>query len=65
MQWDALMETKYHGHACECETSISLALHPELVQMGCARRGGGAPRNRLSSIPAAFAGVKRKARAKG
>jgi len=56
-QWDALLETSYHGHACECETSISLALHPELVQMDRVWRRGGAPRNRLSAIPAAFAGI--------
>ncbi len=31
--WDALLETRHHGHACECETSISLANHPELVKM--------------------------------
>jgi len=56
-QWDAMMETPYHGHACECETSISLALHPELVKMNRVRRRGGAPLNRLAAIPAAFTGI--------
>ena len=28
-----VMETTEHGHACECETSVSLHLHPELVRM--------------------------------
>ena len=32
-QWQAIVETPVHGHACECETSISLANHPELVDM--------------------------------
>jgi len=32
-QWQAIVETPVHGHACECETSISLANHPDLVKM--------------------------------
>jgi Uncharacterized protein, putative amidase len=28
-----VMETAEHGHACECETSLSLYVHPELVRM--------------------------------
>jgi creatinine amidohydrolase len=31
------------GHACEMETSVLLALHPELVDMSRARRGGPGP----------------------
>jgi creatinine amidohydrolase/Fe(II)-dependent formamide hydrolase-like protein len=33
-QWQELLETEVHGHVCECETSISLANHAHLVQMG-------------------------------
>ncbi len=29
----SLMETELHGHACECETSVALYSHPELVRM--------------------------------
>lgn len=32
-EWRAITETEYHGHACECETSITLANYPELVHM--------------------------------
>jgi creatinine amidohydrolase len=32
-EWKAIIETPKHGHACECETSISLANHPNLVKM--------------------------------
>lgn len=32
-RWQSLLDTREHGHACECETSISLANHPELVKM--------------------------------
>lgn len=31
--WNAVVETNLHGHACECETSISLANHEHLVHM--------------------------------
>jgi len=27
-----VLETKEHGHACECETSVALHLHPQLVR---------------------------------
>lgn len=32
-QWSQVLETELHGHACECETSISLANHAHLVKM--------------------------------
>ncbi len=32
-EWKALLDTDEHGHACECETSISLANHAHLVRM--------------------------------
>ncbi len=31
--FQALLQTDLHRHACECETSISLANHPHLVKM--------------------------------
>lgn len=31
--WKRTCETTEHGHACECETSISLANHADLVKM--------------------------------
>jgi creatinine amidohydrolase len=58
-QWNAVVETSHHGHACECETSISLANHPELVKMGCvpAEHAGDA-RERLAAIkPSGFSAV--------
>ena len=52
--WAAIVETPLHGHACECETSISLANHPELVKMDRVpeepaepRRPPGGPAGRL------------------
>ena len=32
-RWQETCETEEHGHACECETSISLANHAHLVKM--------------------------------
>jgi len=32
-RWNSLLETKLHGHACECEPSCMLAVDPALVKM--------------------------------
>ena len=37
--WNAILETSEHAHACECETSISLANHPQLVHLERLPRG--------------------------
>jgi len=55
--WDAIVETKLHGHACECETSISLANHPELVQMDKVLADPADPLGRLKDIPANHSGI--------
>jgi creatinine amidohydrolase len=44
-------------HACECETSISLANHPELVKMDRLPAEPAGPLNRLNDLPATFAGI--------
>ncbi len=57
-QWQAVLETSLHGHACECETSISLANHPELVKMERLPAEPGDPLERLSGIkPSGFTGI--------
>ena len=50
-QWNALLETPVHGHACECETSISLANHPHLVKMDAIAGRKADPLGRLDHIP--------------
>lgn len=40
---EGICETDVHGHACECETSISLANHPELVKMDQVPKEPGVP----------------------
>jgi creatinine amidohydrolase len=54
--WNALLETEVHGHACECETSISLANHAELVHMDRVQPGT-QPLERLKNVPGAYSGI--------
>jgi creatinine amidohydrolase len=54
--WNALLDTTNHNHACECETSISLANHPELVHMDRVPAEPADPLNRLN-IFANFSGI--------
>jgi creatinine amidohydrolase len=55
--WDEIVETKLHGHACECETSISLANHPALVKMDRVLADPADPLGRLKGIPANHSGI--------
>ena len=55
--WVEIVETPLHGHACECETSISLANHPELVKMDKVLPDPAAPLGRLKDVPANFSGI--------
>jgi creatinine amidohydrolase len=54
--WKAQLETKVHGHACECETSISLANHAHLVHMDRVAPGTH-PLGRLAHVPGAYSGI--------
>lgn len=55
--WHAILETPVHGHACECETSISLANHPHLVQMERIPPASALPMKRLDLGMPTFTGV--------
>jgi creatinine amidohydrolase len=55
-QWNAIVETELHGHACECETSVSLANHAELVHMDRVAPGT-RPLGRLAHVPGAYSGI--------
>lgn len=52
----SIVESEFHGHACECETSISLANHADLVHMERVQPGTH-PLNRLSHVPGAYSGI--------
>jgi len=54
--WQQTCETSLHGHACECETSISLANHPELVHIERIS-GNGQPLERLKGLRNAYSGI--------
>ena len=56
-EWDALIESDVHGHACECETSMSLAIHPELVDLDAIPAEGTRPLKRLKDVPHMYTGV--------
>ena len=52
-----IVETTNHGHACECETSISLANHPELVKMDRVPAEPADPLKRMSALTGNFSGI--------
>lgn len=56
-RWGELCETSLHGHACECETSISLANHEQLVKMERVPQEPGDPLRRMQSVPSCFSGI--------
>mgnify|MGYP005843556885 CR=1 FL=1 len=56
-EWQAIVETPYHGHACECETSISLANHPHLVHMERVPQVPGDPLGRMKDLPPTANGI--------
>ncbi|NLV74321.1 MAG: creatininase family protein [Chloroflexi bacterium] len=55
--WKALLETEQHGHACECETSITMANYPELVKMEDVEAEPALPLGRARDVPGAYLGV--------
>lgn len=56
-QYKKVCETNIHGHACECETSVSLANHPELVKMDQLKPDTSYPLKRLAHIDNLFSGL--------
>lgn len=53
-EWDALLETPVHGHACECETSLILAHRPDLVKMDRLPEKPADPLRRMEHLANAF-----------
>ena len=53
----AILETKHHGHACECETSTTLASFPELVKMEQVPESGGGALGRLAEFKGNYSGI--------
>jgi creatinine amidohydrolase len=55
--WQALLETTIHGHACEIETSVSLANHPHLVKMDRVPQEPATPLGRMANLPPTYSGI--------
>jgi creatinine amidohydrolase len=55
--WQAICETTLHGHACECETSISLANHGHLVKMDSVPAEPAMPLERMQALPPTYTGI--------
>jgi creatinine amidohydrolase len=56
-EWQALLESPEHGHACECESSVLMASYPHLVDRKNISPEPGAAQNRLSHLPNNYSGI--------
>lgn len=56
-EWQQICATELHGHACECETSVSLANHEHLVKMDQIPEEPFLPLRRTEHLRANFSGV--------
>jgi len=56
-KWEETCDTSEHGHACECETSISLANHPHLVKMDDIPDAPATALRRTEKLPPTFTGI--------
>ena len=50
-EWEATLETQFGGHACERETSITMANYPDLVKMDALAGRKHAPLGRYGHLP--------------
>jgi creatinine amidohydrolase len=55
--WQEMRDTDFGGHACESETSTSLANHPHLVKMDKVPDSPAQPLNRLGHLPPTRTGI--------
>lgn len=56
-EWQEIIETPLHGHACECETSITMANFPELVDLSKVPQEAGEPQGRMDHLAGGYAGI--------
>jgi len=57
-KWTQTLQTEEHGHACECETSISLANHAHLVRMDQVPEQPSTALGRMRHLPPTYAGIR-------
>ena len=56
-EWDSILETPEHGHACECESSVLMASYPELVDLNNVSPESGTALHRLDHLPFNMSGI--------
>jgi creatinine amidohydrolase len=56
-EWDSLLETDEHGHACECESSVLMASYPNLVDKTNISPEPGKALHRLDHLPYNYSGI--------
>jgi creatinine amidohydrolase len=56
-EWQSLLETPEHGHACECESSVLMASYPDLVDPDNISPEPGSALHRLSHLAANFSAI--------
>jgi creatinine amidohydrolase len=56
-KWQAMRESSYGGHACESETSVSLANHPDLVHKDRLPEVPAQALGRMRDLPPTFTGI--------
>jgi creatinine amidohydrolase len=56
-EWDALLESDEHGHACECESSVLMASYPGLVDIRKVSDEPGSALHRLDHLQANFSAI--------
>jgi creatinine amidohydrolase len=56
-EWNSILESPEHGHACECESSVLMASYPNLVDITKVSAEPGTALHRLSHLPSHFSGI--------
>jgi len=57
-RWNAILQTAEHGHACECESSITMANFPEMVRADRIPPQPARALGRARKLGAAFTGIR-------
>ncbi len=56
-KWNEILDTTEHGHACECETSVTLANFENLVDRNALSEEPGTALGRLAELTGAYSGI--------
>jgi len=56
-EWDSLLDSDEHGHACECESSVLMASYPNLVDIRKVSPEPGTALHRLQHLPTNFSAI--------